>query len=122
MVENFANQIIRRMVNNEFKKPHMKPDYLVIAIKNNVSLWDNGAETIRSYVDQIPQTFVGMIPSYISKVDEKFGGMTKLTLMWLKEDQTEYYSIIINTPGGYEWIDRQVGEVLSGLGVSPSPI
>jgi hypothetical protein len=120
MVENFANQIIRRMINKEFQKPHMCPDNLVLAIKNDISLWENGSDTMKGMLDQVPQTFVGMIPKYMSTIDEKYGSMTKLTLIWLREDHIEHYSIILNTPGGYEWLDRQVGEVIRGLGISPT--
>ena len=96
----------------------MSPDCLVVAIQQKTSLWENGSGTIKGYVDQIPSTFLGMIPKYVETVNAKCGSMTKLTLMWLKEDHLEHYSIIINTPGGYEWLDAQVAEILTGLGIN----
>ena len=44
-----------------------------------------------------------------------YGNASNLVFSWLKEDNMPIYSVILNTPGGKEWFDRQVKEACGQL-------
>jgi hypothetical protein len=116
-MEMVAEGIVRKKLNNVFDEDNVNPDNLVTAIQNNVSLWECGEDEIKRQVDSVPGFILSMADEYVETVEKKYGGFTKLTLSFLKEDHPELYSIIINTDNGIMWLDRQVNEILRGIGI-----
>lgn len=117
MLEELGNNIVRRKLNDAFDDPNVNPDNLVIAIENNISLWESGEKEISDQASGIPPMIIGMASEYVDSIESKYGSFTDLTLRFLKEDHIDLYSVIINTPGGREWLDRQVTEILKGVGI-----
>lgn len=116
-LESIANNVVRKKLNDIFGSPDINPDNLVTAITDNVSLWKTGEDEIKSQAESIPGFILNMASDYVDTVEEKYGGFTNLTLMFLKEDHSDLYSILINTPNGITWLDRQVDEILRGIGI-----
>jgi len=116
-IEMIANDIVRKKLNDVFGNPNINPDNLVVAISENISLWESGKEEIKDHADNIPGFVMNMASEYMDTVEEKYGGFTNLTLSFLQEDHSDLYSIIINTPNGVQWLDRQVNEILRGIGI-----
>lgn len=122
-IEDMANMFLRNLINHSFNQPYMTVDNLVTAIRDDKSLWNEGEDTIKGYVKYVPSTLLQMAQEHIGTIDdryrdEKYDGFTNLTLMWLREDQPPFYSVIINTEGGTDWLDSQVSEILKGVGIT----
>lgn len=117
MLEELGNNIVRRKLNDAFGNPNINPDNLVVAIENNISLWESGEEEISKQASGIPPMILDMASEYVDSIESKYGSFTDLTLRFLKEDHIDLYSVIINTEGGREWLDRQVTEILKGVGI-----
>lgn len=111
-------EIFRGVLNGAIRKT--TPRQLVDAIDNDHSLWGEGEGEIRKYCDMIPSSMLGEARNFKEVVDSKYGGMTNLSLSWLKEDHPVYYNIVMNTDDnrGVIWLDKQIQEILSGLGIS----
>lgn len=118
-IEMMANNIIRKKLNDVFGSDAINPDNLVVAINSNLSLWSTGEDEIKRQAESIPGYgyIVNIASDYMETIDKKYGGFTKLTLSFLKEDHPDLFSIIINTPNGEEWLDRQVNDILRGIGI-----
>lgn len=116
-IEKIANNIVRKKLNDIFGSPDINPDNLVVAITGNVSIWKTGEEEIKNQAESIPGFILNMASEYVETVESKYGGFTNLTLMFLKEDHLDLYSILVNTPGGIRWLDCQVNEILRGIGI-----
>jgi hypothetical protein len=126
-IEDMANMFLRNLINHSFNQPYMTVDNLVTAIRDDKSLWNEGEDTIKGYVKYVPSTLLQMAQEHIGTIDdryrdEKYDGFTNLTLMWLREDQPPFYSVIINTEGGTDWLDSQVSEILKGVGITRDKI
>jgi len=122
-IEDMANMFLRNLINHSFNQPYMTVDNLVTAIRDDKSLWNEGEDTIKGYVKYVPSTLLQMAQEHIGTIDdryrdENYDGFTNLTLMWLREDQPPFYSVIINTEGGTDWLDHQVSEILKGVGIT----
>lgn len=117
MLEELGNSIVRRKLNDAFGDPSVNPDNLVLAIEGDVSLWEAGKEEISKKASGFHPMIISMASEYVDRIESRYGGFTELTLKFLKEDHMELYSVIINTPGGREWLDRQVKEILKGIGI-----
>lgn len=113
----FANGIVRKKLNSFFEKPGMTEDNLVRAIRNNTSLWEENEDAIQKEANTIPPMFMSIAKDYVEMVNTKMGGFTTLTLFWLREDKPSFYSVIINSDGGKEWLERQVNDILKGIGI-----
>lgn len=118
-IELIANNIIRKKLNEAFGNEAVNPDNLVIAIDDDISLWSSGEDEIKKEAESIPGYgfIVDIASGYMDTIDRKYGGFTKLTLMFLREDHPDLYSIIINSPKGEAWLDKQVNEILRGIGI-----
>ena len=92
------------------------PNDIRTAILTDQSIWGGGEQEIRQYTAKIPgiDTFG---KAFIAGVERDYGSVTNLVVMWLREDQKLKYGMIVNTPGGSEWLDRQVTEILKGIGL-----
>jgi len=117
MLEELGNNIVRRKLNDAFGDTNVNPDNLVVAIESNMSLWEAGEEEISKRASGIPPIVINMASEYVDSIESKYGSFTDLTLRFLKEDHIDLYSVIINTPGGREWLDKQVKEILKGIGI-----
>ena len=53
----------------------------------------------------------------MANITAEYGSVTALVVLWLQEDQAMKYGMIVNTPGGMEWLDRQVTDVMKGVGL-----
>jgi len=126
-IEYMANVFLRNLINHSFNQPYMTVDNLVAAIRDGKSLWNEGEDTITGYIKYVPPTLLQMAQEHIETIDgkyrdEQYDGLTNITLLWLREDQPSFYSVIINTDGGTDWLDSQVGEILKGVGITRDKI
>ncbi len=114
MIVQVATRHIRSILNGAMSR--VTPGDIVAAIKGGQSIWGGGESEIRKYSGRIPgaETFGR---SLVSDIEREYGSVTALVVMWLQEDQSMKYSMIMNTPGGVEWLDRQVNEILCGMGL-----
>lgn len=116
IVVSAATKSLRSILNGAVSK--FSPSDINKAIRNNESLWGAGEGDIRGRAGQIPYIHE-YGKTFVNKITQDYGSVTALVVMWLKEDQKIRWSMIQNTPGGLEWLDRQVNEILEGLGLSP---
>lgn len=117
ILEDIGNSIVRRKLNEVFGDPAVNPDNLVKAISEGVSLWDSCKNEVAKEAESIPPIVLNLASNYVDTIERKYGGFTKLMLEYLREDRTDLYSVIINTEGGEEWLDKQVMEILKGVGI-----
>lgn len=96
------------------------PDQLKIAIREGTSLWGSAENSIRYYSANIPPMVIQKGNECIGKIESDYGSVTNLVMMWLAQDQPEYYGIIKNAPGGYIWLNNQVYDILRGIGMIKS--
>jgi len=76
------------------------------AIIKNTNLLAVTPESIKKTGIMLRKRFGGMLMQY------KDLFTTELLLeQWFKNDYPDLYSVIINTPGGVEWFDRQVNMI-----------
>jgi len=92
------------------------PGDVATAVRENQSLWMGGENEIRRYIAKIP-TIEQFGKTLVSSIETEYGSVTSLVVLWLKEDQPMKYGMIVNTPGGMEWLDRQVNDILRGIGL-----
>jgi hypothetical protein len=104
---------IRGILNRSLKET--TPKMLVDAINNNTSLWGEVNGDIMSYVQELPPFVATGIKEARVIIDTQYGGLKKIVLTWLDEDHPIYANIIRNSPGGEEWIERQINEILDGV-------
>ena len=112
-----ATKSLRSILNGAVSK--FSPSDINKAILNDESLWGAGEGDIRGRAGQIPYVHE-YGKTFVNKISQDYGSVTALVVMWLKEDQKLRWSMIQNTPGGVEWLDRQVREILDGLGLAPN--
>lgn len=87
------------------------------AIRDGTSLWKAGETEIRMYAGTVPPFILEKGNEVVKTIEEQHGGFTNLVIKWLKIDQPRYYEIITNTSGGYPWLDKQVYDILRGIGI-----
>lgn len=113
------NGVVRRTVNNWFSQS--TPSQLITAIRNDESLWNTYSDIIANYIQMCPPSIMSLVktkaPEVISMLEQEYGTLGNAVLEWLKAEQPMYHSLIINTPGGRAWLERQVVEMLGGLGL-----
>lgn len=117
MIEAIATSAIRKILNGAIG--NSKPNDLINAIKDNRSLWGEGSDVIRKHANSIPAPVMGYANNFVKKINNEYGGFPKLVKVWLNEDQPILYSIIINTNGGEQWLERQIFDILVGLNIDP---
>jgi hypothetical protein len=118
VVVSVATKSLRSILNGAVSK--FSPNEISQAIRKNESLWGTGEGDIRGYAGKIPYIHeYGTI--FVDKIVADYGSVTSLVIVWLKEDQKSRWAMILNTPGGIEWLDRQVAEILQGLGLDSDP-
>lgn len=100
-----------------FGNPVITVDNLYVAISENKSLWGEGKNTIQGYSSMMPDVLKSLAASQLEEVDRKYGGVSVLARQWIQENRLELYSLILNTPGGTDWLDRQVDDILKGVGI-----
>jgi hypothetical protein len=116
-MRNMGDGIFRNILNGFFDRPEFTLDNLVIAIDDDVSLWETGKSDIESKAKPFSM-FFGIAASYIGVVEKQYGSVANLALEWLKEDHPSYYSLVVTTPNGNEWFEDQVNDILKGLNIS----
>jgi hypothetical protein len=118
----FASSIIAQIVVRQLRSllngaiGQFTPNDIRTAILKDQSIWGGGEDTIRQYTAKIPG-IESLGKTFVDDIEKEYGSVTNLVVMWLREDQKLKYGMIVNTPGGSEWLDRQVQDVLVGLGV-----
>jgi hypothetical protein len=90
-------------------------DQLREAIHNGSSLWGAAEGDIRHYSANIPPMVIQKGNECIRKIEDDYGNVTNLVMMWLEQDQPEYHAIIKSEPSGYMWLHNQVYEILRGI-------
>lgn len=93
------------------------PNQLRDAIRDGTSLWGSAEGDIRRYSDQIPPFVIQKGNEVINKIEEDYGGFTHLVMLWLEQDQPVYHNIIQTESGGFMWLDKQVYDILRGIGM-----
>jgi len=92
------------------------PKMLVEAIREDISLWGEvGDSTIMEYVQELPPFVATGIKEARIIIDTQYGGMKKIVMSWLETDNKIYYNILKNSPGGEEWIEKQITQILDGV-------
>lgn len=115
MMANFVVNTIRSLLNTSLKQ--VKPGQLVKAIYDNVSLLDIAGEDITKISHKIPKSIIDLgRPMYIEAI-QQYGGATGLVIEWMKIDNPNLYSLLLNTNGGMAWFDRQVFELTKNIGL-----
>jgi hypothetical protein len=108
-------EMIRGMLNRALKET--TPKQLVVAIRDNTSLWGNAEGDIMAYVKTLPSPIVAGVSDARKIVETQYGGFDILVLKWLEEDHPVYYNIVVNTPdgAGTRWLNKQVYDILDGV-------
>ena len=107
--------VIRKILNDAIRP--VKPGQLLKAIQEDTSIWNAAGADIKGLAEKIPPTAIAMGKPYYQKAVKDYGSATELVLAWLREDNPGLFSLIINTPGGVAWFDRQVQEMTMNLGL-----
>lgn len=114
-LESLGSGIIRGILNTSLKGT--TETQLKDAIRDGTSLWRAGEGEIRSYAGSVPPFILEKGNEFVKIIEEKHGGFTPLVTKWLAVDQPRYCSIIMEAPGGYVWLDKQVYDILRGIGI-----
>ena len=114
IIVQIATRHLRTILNGAISP--FSPGDISRAIREDQSLWGVGESEIRKYGQKIPGIET-MGKSFVANIERDYGSITSLVIMWLREDQAMKYGMIVNTPGGIEWLDKQVNEILSGIGL-----
>lgn len=85
------------------------PDSLYSAIVEDKKLLGNIDLVTLESADKLKQNY-GFI---LSKVKNHIN--TPIILEWLQQDHDDLFSILINTDGGIEWLDRQVNDIKENI-------
>jgi len=105
-----ASNVARGFVNGLLKD--VKPSDVYEAIKNDVSIWSELPESIKKHSERIKREFEKRgFSKYFDMLNED------VIRKWLQEDHPDLYSTIINTPGGEEWLRREIDSLLNALGL-----
>jgi hypothetical protein len=111
--------VVRRLVSNWFGQ--ITPSQVITAIQNDESLWETYSGTILGYVDSCPPNLMQLArersPEFIGTIIQNHGSLGNAVLVWLGDNHPMYQSLIINTPGGRDWLNRQANDMLRGLGI-----
>lgn len=79
------------------------------AIKSNTKLW-------KSVPDTITDDGMEIVRKHSVVFKRCYDTLTvDLVLQWLQKDRSDLYSIIVNTPGGVEWLDGQLEEIKQSI-------
>jgi len=98
-----ATNIVRAWFNHKLRK--ITPDDLYKAICDNTDLWEATPESIKKSGSGYKGSYNKLFKEYEEEITPE------LIRKWIKEDHINLYSLLINTPGGIEWIDRQVMKI-----------
>ena len=114
IIAQIATRQLRAILNGAMSQ--FTPVDITRAIRENQSIWGGGENEIRQYATRIPgiETFG---KTFVANITAEYGSVTALVVLWLQEDQAMKYGMIVNTPGGMEWLDRQVTDVMKGVGL-----
>lgn len=104
---------IRALLNGQLK--HVQLGQVRYAIEANVSLWAVAGADMEGLARQVPPSMIEAGRPLYHKALADYGNASNLVFSWLKEDNMPIYSVILNTPGGKEWFDRQVKEACGQL-------
>ena len=116
LLVSMMKDILRGIINKAIS--HAKPSELMDCIVKGRSLWGEGKDSIENLSAKVPSFIMLQAADAIDgmyKYDDQ--GIYGVVRTWLSEDQPTLYSIIINTNGGDAWLDKQIGDILIGLGV-----
>jgi hypothetical protein len=102
-------------LNNSLKE--VRPGQVVQAIKSNASLWELAGTDMKAIAAKIPPNLIQTgRPMYLKAIAD-YGNATELIASWIQTDNPVIFSLIINTPGGMDWFDRQVRDVCEKFGL-----
>lgn len=103
MAVQYAADFVRGLMVELLKDMTAKDCYR--AIRDNVNLWSASPKSLQGEGHTLAGRF------------EQYSGFltTELVIEWLKADRPDLASVIVNTPGGIEWLDGQVENVKGQL-------
>lgn len=115
LVGDVVIKTIRGTLNGYLRKIPLSS--VVKAVQNDLSLWEVAGGDIQQIIQNIPPHLIQQgLPMYRNAV-ARYGSATGLVLEWVREDNYSLYSLIANTPGGLDWLDRQVQDMTRKLGL-----
>jgi hypothetical protein len=115
MISKIVVNTIRKLLNDSISS--VTPDQIIEAVQGNTSIWSVGQGNIIQIAKKVPPAYIRAGKPMYQKACDEYGSPTGLVMAWLKEDNMPLYSMIINTPGGVAWFDRQVHEMTTNLGL-----
>lgn len=104
-----ATDIVRGYLNDQLKQ--ITPSDLYEAIVYDKELWSILPEDIKSTARKFRSAYRGLFDKFENQIN------TELVLKWIKEDQPELFSTLINIPpeygdrAGIRWLDKQVNKI-----------
>lgn len=98
-----ATEIVRGFLREQIK--NVTPEDLYNAIINDIDLWQITPEHIKEVGKNLKNRFGDILYKFQDLIT------TELILKWFSEDFPDLHSIIINTDGGLEWLDRQIRKI-----------
>ncbi|MDD3492286.1 MAG: hypothetical protein PHU95_05470 [Candidatus Thermoplasmatota archaeon] len=93
----------RQWLNNHLEK--VTPAQCHECIRSNTKLWSAVPKNITKNGVSLAQRHRAIFKRFYDSLT------IDLLMDWLKKDRPDLFSIIINTPGGVEWLDGQLQEV-----------
>ena len=111
-------EVLRGILNRALKET--TPKMLTEAIHNDCSIWGETNGAVMGYVQDLPPFISNSVHEARTIVDCQYGGFDTIVMKWLEEDHPLYYNIVKNTPGGKEWLCRQITEILDGVETNAS--
>jgi len=107
LLESFIINVVRGMINESLK--NIEPIDVFKAIKENTNLWSVAPDKLKKTGFVLKRRFGDIIEKFKDNI------RLEIILAWLREDKPEIYSTIINTPGGEEWLSRQIEDIKEKL-------
>jgi hypothetical protein len=104
---------IRGILNRSLRET--TPKMLVEAIRDDTSIWGEVDTTIMDYVTELPPFIATGVREARIIIETQYGGFKHIVMEWLEADNPLYYNIIKNSPGGEDWLVKQIEEILDGV-------
>jgi len=111
--------IVRTLINRMIED--VTPALLLEAINKDTSLWESCTGDIKDKKESLPSWLVDAGGNFTKLVNTEHGGFLPLTMKWLATDRPELLSIIINSEGGEQWLERNLYQILDGCGINARP-
>jgi len=107
LFETIAMSAIRGALNGHIGQ--FTPTELQNAIDTDMNLWGETGSDIRQDIGAWKNRFRGHFDKYFNQIN------TELLVEWLRQDQPELFSVIMNSSVNYQWFNSQVEEFLQSI-------